>query len=357
MLEAGAPAKGRSAHWPLSARGRGWLRRLRGRPAALPAAASFSRGAGTGEAPWGAVVPEIFSPEVNAALPALFAAVRGPRVAIFNDAIALRLPELSPPGTVARFPAYLRELLAFDGVAAISEDSRASLVDYWRWLGVAQPPPVAAIPLGIDPPPSEGYSATAAPQDAAPDAGPTPARSIVLSVGTLEGRKNHLALLDACESLWTRGRQFELHLIGLAQSQTGSPAVERIAALQAAGRPLRYDGAVDEAALERAYAACAFTVYPSLAEGFGLPVAESLARGKPCVCLGTGALGEIAREGGCVPLTAATPAALAEAIGRLIESPGEVGALSEAAGRRRFRTWAGYAAALSAWMGDVPRRD
>jgi glycosyltransferase involved in cell wall biosynthesis len=294
-------------------------------------------------------VPEIFSPTVNAVLPALFAAVRGPRIALFNDAIALKLPELSPPGTVARFPAYLRELLAFDGVAAISEDSRASLVDYWRWLGVAQPPPVAAIPLGIDLQGAGGPTSE-------PGSGESAALPVVLSVGTLEGRKNHVALLEACERLWSQGRRFQLHLIGLTQAQTGRAASELLASLQAAGRPLRYDGPADESALEDAYAACAFTVYPSLAEGFGLPVAESLARGKPCVCLGSGALGEIADGGGCVALAGVTPAELAGAIGRLLDSPAELAELASAARRRRFRTWAGYATALTAWMRDVPRR-
>ena len=44
----------------------------------------------------------IFSPAVAGALPALFARVGGPRVAIFHDAIALQLPDLTPPKSVAR---------------------------------------------------------------------------------------------------------------------------------------------------------------------------------------------------------------------------------------------------------------
>ena len=55
-----------------------------------------------------------------------------------------------PAKTVARFPAYLHKLLAFDGIAAVSADSRDSLLDYWRWLGVRATPPVQAIPLGVD---------------------------------------------------------------------------------------------------------------------------------------------------------------------------------------------------------------
>ena len=68
----------------------------------------------------GVLVPEVFSPAVADALPALFAATGGPRVALFHDAIALQYPEFTPRSNVARFPSYLRELLQFDGVAAVS---------------------------------------------------------------------------------------------------------------------------------------------------------------------------------------------------------------------------------------------
>lgn len=324
----------RGAHWPWTARTRGHWRRLTQSSPRLPAATD------------GLIVPELFSPSVAAALPALLNTVSGPRVALFHDAIALKFPELNPAGTVARFPAYLQELLAFDGIAAISADSRDTLLDYWRWLGVPTPPPVAVIPLGLTP-------AVCNPIGYKPISGSPP---IVLSVGSIEGRKNHLALLEACESLWTRGRAFELHLIGLGHPQTGRAALARLATLKSAGHPVRYDGAVDEAALESAYAACAFTVYPSLMEGFGLPVLESLARGKPCICSGRGALGESARGGGCLALDQVDAASLAAAIDRLLGSPAEHRQLVTAAQSRRFKTWPGYVADLTAWMRSLPRR-
>ncbi|MBI5766319.1 MAG: glycosyltransferase family 4 protein [Verrucomicrobia bacterium] len=328
----------RSAQWPLRARLAGNAARLLGRPAdPLPRNS-------------GLLVPEVFSPAVAAALPAIFAATRGPRVAVFHDAIALQYPELSPPKTVARFPAYLRELLAFDGIAANSETSRDVLTDYWRWLGAVSPPPVTALPLGVD--------ARCHPMDDI--ATPVPiatAVPTVLCVGTLEGRKNHLALLDACEQLWARGTRFELRLIGLANKDTGAAALARVQVLQAAGRSLRYDGPLGETAVDEAYAACAFTVYPSIVEGFGLPVIESLAHGKPCVCSGRGALGESARGGGCLPLDAVDSASLATAIQRLLSSPAEVTALTRAARQRKFRTWTDYARELAEWAHALPRRN
>jgi glycosyltransferase involved in cell wall biosynthesis len=236
----------------------------------------------------GAIVPEVFSPAVAQALPELFAQAGGACVAVFHDAVALQYPEFTPPGTVARFPAYLQELLAFDGIAAVSESSRAALVDYWSWLGIRTAPPVVAIPLGVDPPPAP------LPTGAGADAGPP----IVLVVGTLEGRKNHLALLEACEHLWAGGANFRLRIVGRIQPQTGRAAARRLEELRTAGRPIQYDGILDDRTLAAAYAACAFTVYPSLAEGFGLPVLESLAHGRPCVCSARGATGESARGGG-----------------------------------------------------------
>ena len=337
--EAGAK---RSASWPRAAKWRGRWRRATGQ-----AARRAIR-----DDPDGVIVPEFFSPRVAADLPRLFAATTGPRIAVFCDAIALKLPELTPPGTVARYPGYLRELLQFDGVAAISEDSRDTLLEYWQWLGARDVPRVEAIPLAIDDQPPAPLAAGSAGAPPAADA----ARAVVLTVGSLEGRKNHLALFDACEQLWSRGLDFELHVVGFAQAQTGHRALTRLRELQAAGRPLRYDGAVSDAAIARAYAACAFTVYPSLMEGFGLPVLESLARGKPCICSAQGALGESARDGGCLALPRVDIPSLATAIAALLEDPARRAALSAAARRRTFRSWRNYADDLAAWLRVLSRR-
>lgn len=321
--------------WPGWVKWRGRLRRILGRTAHHALAGEFE----------GLIEPELFGPPVARDFDRLFAHVRGPRVALFLDAIALRHPELSPTGTVARFPAYLQELLRFDGIAAISADSRDSLLGYWRWLGVDHPPPVIALPLGVDPP-----------RLAAPPAPRNSGRLVILCVGTLEGRKNHGALLEACAQLWSAGRDFELRIIGHVNAATGGAALSRLRALQAAGRPLRFDGPATDEAIAAAYAACAFTVYPSLCEGFGLPVIESLVRGRPCICSGRGALGEISQGGGCVALDAVAAPDLARAIGRLLDSPAERTALAEAAAQRRFKSWADYTAGLTGWMQTIQRR-
>ncbi len=328
----GDAARLRGAKWTLAQKLSGHARRLSGAKAALPPAD-------------GLVCPELFSPKVNARLPELFSHVSGPRVALFHDAIGLKHPEHTPPATVARLPGYLRELLQFDGIAAVSEDSAASLRDFWHWLGAASAPPVQAIPLGLE------VCHLLDDKPAEPVAPPR-----VLCVATIEGRKNHPALLAACEALWREGLRFELELIGMARADTASAALAEIARLRQSGRPVSYHGAVRDDALHAAYGRCTFTVYPSLCEGFGLPVLESLQHGKPCICSSHGALGESARGGGCVALDSVEAGHLTAAMRRLLQSPAEVAALSAAARIRTFRTWRDYAAELTGWMETLPRR-
>jgi glycosyltransferase involved in cell wall biosynthesis len=332
--QSGGAGKSRGAKWTLPQKISGASRRWLGRRPALPAAS-------------GLICPELFSAKVGRHLPELLTSVQGPRVAVFYDAIPLKFPELTPAGTVARFPAYLRELLVFDGIAAISEDSAACLRDYWRWLDVSNPPPVQAIPLAID----HAHTDTAAPIPASTGALPR-----LLCVCTIEGRKNHLALLRACEVLWDEGLRFELQLIGMARADTAGSALAKIHVLQQAGRPLLFNGSVPEAELHAAYRRCAFTVYPSLIEGFGMPVLESLQHGKPCVCSGQGALGESAFGGGCVPLASVDATSLTHTMRRLLKNPDELAALETAARTRHLKTWPEYTTEFITWMKKLPRR-
>ena len=330
-MEPGRPAADtRGSSWSLRQRLSGRTRRwLRAWPA-LPEA-------------HGLICPEFFSAKVGTKLPEILPLVAGPRVALFYDAIPLQFPELTPPGTVARFPLYLHELLLFDGVAAISEASAACLRDYWRWLGVSNPPPVTAIPLAINP----NHPVTG-------DRHPGPPR--VLCVSTIEGRKNHLALLEACEILWAEGTEFELQLVGMGRADTAGRALTKMAELRRMGRPLLHHDTADDAELHAAYAQAAFTVYPSLIEGFGLPVLESLQHGKPCICSNLGALGESIPGGGCVGLASVDAVHLAGAIRQLLQNPAALAALAAQARARRFKTWPDYARELTAWMTTLPRR-
>ena len=320
----------RGSRWTFTQKARGWSLRLRRRKPSLPAAK-------------GLICPELFSPAVADHLDALTTAVHGPRVAFFFDAIPLTHPEHTPAKTVARFPGFMQELLRFDGIAAISQTSADYLTGYWDWLGAVRQPPVTVVPLGVDPPP-------------APPPPRTPANGTpqVLCVSSIEGRKNHLALLGAAERLWAEGLRFELRLVGLPRPETAAAALREIERLRAAGRPVRFDGVLDEPQLEQAWADCTFSIYPSMIEGFGLPVIESLVRGKPCLCAASGATGELVPGGGCLGVATPDADGFAAAVRRLLTEPEMLPRLSTEARSRRVATWDDCAQHLLEWMGRLP---
>jgi glycosyltransferase involved in cell wall biosynthesis len=115
----------------------------------------------------------------------------------------------------------------------------------------------------------------------------------LLFVGTLEPRKNLVALLRALARLPAEVR---LVVAGAAGWGEGEAGPGRIAAELGVRDRVTLAGRVSDAELDALYrAACAF-VMPSLSEGFGLPVLEAMARGTPVVCSRAGSLTEIAGD-------------------------------------------------------------
>ncbi len=276
-------------------------------------------------------VPEIFQDrriEWFAALPGDRPARR---VAFFHDAIVWRHPELCPPRRHARFEEYMAALAGFDGIVTNSEQSSSDLRDFWKTRGVAHPPRVTPHPLAID----------EAGRPRSPVASPAP--RTVLCVATLEARKNHLALLAASERLWNEGVVFELDLIGRTTRHWGERVIAEIERLKKAGRPVRWQMHVNDSRLRRAYEECRFTVFPSLVEGFGLPILESLWHGKPCICADRGAIAETATGGGCRTIDVTCPDAITDAMRELLASDEALDRLAREAAARIFPTWDNYA--------------
>ncbi len=325
------PGSARGTRWTISQKCRGLLHRFRGAGpnSVLPEVQ-------------GLLAPEIFSADVQVAYRQLFPLVRGPRVALFYDAVTLRLPQYATAGAVERFPAYLAYLAGFDGIAAISEASRSELIEHWDSLGLEKRPPVAVIRpgafqvRGADRPPSGGIP-------------------MILSVGTLEGRKNHMALLQAAESLWLKGVQFRLLLAGSEGPDKGRPALDYLRNLRRSGRPVEWTGPVSEERLHALYEECHFTVYPSLSEGFGLPVLESLGIGRPCICGSGGALSEVATGGGCVQLEDVGSSTLAEAMDKLLGDASAYDRLAQEIRNREFKTPDQFGEELLDWMNSLSR--
>lgn len=145
-------------------------------------------------------------------------------------------------------------------------------------------------------------------------------RPYILAVGTLEPRKNLAALLDAMQLLWSQEHMKLQLVIAGREGWMNRELLQRIRQLQREGR-VRYLGGLAEEDLPRVYRHAAVAVYPSLYEGFGLPVLEAMASGTPVITSNNSALREIG-EGAALLVDPRDPASLAGAIRRAVEDSG-----------------------------------
>lgn len=216
-----------------------------------------------------------------------------PKAVIAYDLIPLLFPErYLPPGQfISEW--YRRRLEAFRGFdlyLAISQSTRDDLI---ALLGIA-PERIEVIDAGID---TQFFAAAGRGLAAAELAALGIQRPFVLTVGNADWRKNCLGALEAFARLpaAVRGQH------QLVFTRVGADVQE---ALDGSLKHLRESvlilGSVDEKTLVDLYASCRVFFFPSLYEGFGLPVLEAMAAGAPVLCASRGALPEVVHRPECL---------------------------------------------------------
>ncbi len=260
--------------------------------------------------------------------------------ALFPDAIPLQLPQVTWPHSVARHPGYMSALARFDHVFAISEVVRQDLVNFWRWQGRKVRAEVSVLPLGAD---FDGSSRQAR-REAVPPA-------VLLCVGIVEPRKNQGFLIEVAEALRSRGVNFELHVVGRVNPHFGKPIADRIQAAGTAGLPVHFHEAASDAVLAQLLERTRAVVFPTIAEGCGLPVVEAMWRALPCVCTDLPVLRELTAEGGCVMLPKNDASAWADGLERVLTDDAAWQDLATAAAVRPLPTWAESAAEVRRVLG------
>lgn len=265
------------------------------------------------------------------------------------------VPLTSGETTDTNVPGYfMHELAAIRHMDRVTTISGAAATEYRGWRTMISS-------LGVPGPEIEPISLpVVAPEPSAASLAATRDRYVlggvpmVLCVGSHEPRKNHLAVLHAAELLWRRGVEFTLLFVGGNAWHSGR-FQQRLAELTAEGRPVESALGVKDETLWALYRLAHCTVFPSLNEGFGLPVAESLASGTPAVTSNFGSMAEIAADGGALLVNPRDDHSVAGALHRLITDDLEHARLTrEAAGRPR-RSWDDYAE--QTWTYLVARPD
>ncbi len=179
------------------------------------------------------------------------------------------------------------------------------------------------------------------------DPGPLPEKVVsagiaapyFLSVGRLDRRKNVERVIEAYRSLLRDGVSCG-GLVIVGPDDSGSEAVKaRVAAGQVPGEQIVMTGYLDEADLVRLFRGASAVVYPSLAEGFGLPVLEAMACGIPTITSCVSSMREVG-AGAALLVEPTDPAAIAAAMRRVLTEP-DLREQLAAAGLRRAEelTW------------------
>ncbi len=216
-------------------------------------------------------------------------AFAGPTVITVHDLSHLRYPETHPASRVAmlgkRLPAALRD------AACVLVDSDFVRGELLAEFSLPQEK-VVTTQLGVSPRfrPMEREEAAPALARYGLDYG-----RYVLSVGTLEPRKNLAATLDAYSALPPAVRAAHPLVLAGVTGWRMETLEKRIAAMVRAGE-VRAPGYVPEEDLPALYAGAAVFAYPSLYEGFGLPVLEAMASGVPVVTSNRSSLAEVAGD-------------------------------------------------------------
>ncbi|HVX67513.1 MAG TPA: glycosyltransferase family 1 protein [Bryobacteraceae bacterium] len=120
---------------------------------------------------------------------------------------------------------------------------------------------------------------------------PTP---YILTVGDLQSRKNQAGLIRAFAEMLRARPELPHHLVLAGQESWHAAVVHRAAACSGVAGRIHFTGFVSDDELVRLYNGCQVFVFPSFYEGFGLPVLEAMACGRPVACSNSSALYETA---------------------------------------------------------------
>lgn len=213
---------------------------------------------------------------------------RGVRLStLFYDVIPVLFPFFYGPGFSPIYEKWLNESLSASDLSfTVSENSRRDLEQYAISKGI-NCQDIHVIRLGDDVPIS-----TAPVSESITSITGSP---YILSVGTLEYRKNHVQLLNAYRYMLERWGYTppKLYIVG-SKGWLDHDIEYQVANDGRLNSLVEILHGISDSDMRYLYEKSLFTVYPSFYEGWGLPVAESMCIGKPCIASRSSSMVEIA---------------------------------------------------------------
>ncbi|MBV8525866.1 MAG: glycosyltransferase family 4 protein [Acetobacteraceae bacterium] len=211
-------------------------------------------------------------------------------VMCLHDLIPIYAPETCDQGTVKVFEEFMRRALRHtDCFLAVSTNTATDLARYTTTLRLRRQNVVVT---GNGSSFQEFMGPSAVSRSFINEL----PRRFVLFVSTIEGRKNHQFIFDLWRDLIAEGVEVP-HLVCVGRLGWKSEAfLGNLVETGYLRGKLMMMHDVSDAELHALYARCLFTVFPSLYEGWGLPVSESLAAGKICVLSDRASLPEVAGD-------------------------------------------------------------
>lgn len=180
----------------------------------------------------------------------------------------------------------------------------------------------------------------------APPPGDPDRENIILHVGSIQKRKNLVRLIQAFEVV--NNPEWRLVLAGSPKGFGAEEVLEHVKASPAAAR-IDVTGYVEARDLESLYRKARILAFPSLDEGFGIPVIEAMAAGLPVITSEGSALQEVAGDAAILVEPARTDS-IVEALRTLIAAPGLRNQLREA-GYKRAKEFPWSKAIAGTWDG------
>lgn len=210
-------------------------------------------------------------------------------VQISHDMLPIVTPQFAGHATdsLAQYNSRIMPIASL--VLAVSESTKRDVISWLQSKGL-HVPPVEVFRLGED------FTAAAptVPSDVRFEAADLRGGDYLLCVGTIEARKNHALLYYTYKLAKARGVELpKLLIVGRRGWKTDD--IYEYAQLDPEVKDsLIFMHDVSDEELSWLYENCLFTIYPSFYEGWGMPIAESIMRGAPCLASSTSSMIEVA---------------------------------------------------------------